>query len=287
MSSCPGSTLEDFLAWNFDLVVEDQRDPNFSLNIAEALGNIAPRPRMNREQFKKLVALFEHHREMVEYKLEDFDEDNQSWRDYAGGSFDFITDAEYKSGRLLMDEIVTCGVVRIYAAGPEVFAPNGVVLGAAMKAHAKSLGMSLYFPLDFVSISSNRREIAKQIKEANCTAIQECDILIASARAFRGASMDDGTAFEVGYADARGKDIYLYETNAASHLVKVIESSFTPNNIIEPGKRAFDLNGWEIEPFGLPVNLMPYFAAKKFICGSVYACLEYIAGKTEGIKVWE
>ena len=79
----PGLDLEDFVAWNYDLVVEDSTDVNFSLGVAELLSTIPQRQRMTKEEFAKVLAPFEPYRERVENWLLDFDEDNQSWRDYA------------------------------------------------------------------------------------------------------------------------------------------------------------------------------------------------------------
>jgi len=84
MSSCPGSTLEDFLMWNFDLVVDGYGGANPSLQIAEAIGVQSGRRRLTAAQFSPVVALFEPHREQVEYALGSYCEDeNGSWRDYA------------------------------------------------------------------------------------------------------------------------------------------------------------------------------------------------------------
>lgn len=104
MSSIPGYTLEDFLAWNFDVVVNDS-ETNFSLGMAEALGNRPRRPRLTAEQFAPIVELYEEHREKVEERLLDFDEECQSWRDYAGCVFDFIPDElDEKARELLKSE---------------------------------------------------------------------------------------------------------------------------------------------------------------------------------------
>jgi len=86
MSSLPGLNLEDYIAWNYDLVVADSPEANWSLGAAEMLGSIPPRKRMTKAEFTKVVEAFEPYREQVEDWLMDFDEENQSWRDYAGYS---------------------------------------------------------------------------------------------------------------------------------------------------------------------------------------------------------
>lgn len=100
MSSFPGLNLEDYVMWQHDLIVDNQTHANPSLRIAEVLGVDTRRVRINAEQFAPILALYEAWREQIEYKLLDFDEDSQSWRDYAGCSFDFVpeevVDAAYK-----------------------------------------------------------------------------------------------------------------------------------------------------------------------------------------------
>lgn len=76
MSSIPGRTLESWLEWNYSI---DQCAPKFPV----------------------LVALFEEKREWVEDKLWDFDEDNQSWRDYNSAVFHFDESFEAKVENLL------------------------------------------------------------------------------------------------------------------------------------------------------------------------------------------
>jgi hypothetical protein len=62
MSSIPGYTLEDFL--------EDE--------LYGAIPSV------------EMVALCEPYRESVEYALDDFDQETQSWRDYSSGVADHI-----------------------------------------------------------------------------------------------------------------------------------------------------------------------------------------------------
>lgn len=84
MSSIPGYTLEDFVAWQWNLVVDEAPENNISLGIAELVGNVVPRPRLTKEQFAPIVAIYEPFRANIERRLDDFDEDTQSWRSYAG-----------------------------------------------------------------------------------------------------------------------------------------------------------------------------------------------------------
>lgn len=104
MSSKPGNSLEDFLAWMFDVVVEGRDDANASLQIAEALGTTSrSRQRLTYEQFSKIVNLYESSRDYVERRLADFDEETQSWRGYAGCSFDDLPEILSQEAFRLID----------------------------------------------------------------------------------------------------------------------------------------------------------------------------------------
>jgi hypothetical protein len=70
MSSIPGLTMEDWLEWNYSI------DRTAS-------------------QFSKLVEKFEHKREYIETKLEDFDEEKQGWRSYNSAVFSDLTTPEF------------------------------------------------------------------------------------------------------------------------------------------------------------------------------------------------
>jgi hypothetical protein len=80
--------------WAYDLRVVDKPDANTSLMMAEALGTSTHRKTITEDQFKPLVILYESYREYVEYRLDDFDEDTQSWRSYAS-SIEFPLSVDY------------------------------------------------------------------------------------------------------------------------------------------------------------------------------------------------
>lgn len=84
MSSCPGYTLEAYLSWNYNLIVEGEEESNFSVGAAEHFGLVQHRrPILTQDEFKFIVDLFEPARQVVTDKLVDFDEDEHgSWRTY-------------------------------------------------------------------------------------------------------------------------------------------------------------------------------------------------------------
>jgi len=108
MSSCPGTDLEDFLMWNFDLIVDGDSSANVSRQIAEALGTIHRRPEITLEQFKPLVEIFEPYRSKIEDRLMDYsEEENGSWRDYGSYAFDFIPPDVFTKALFIIKEILS------------------------------------------------------------------------------------------------------------------------------------------------------------------------------------
>ena len=124
---------------------------------------------------------------------------------------------------------------KIYLAGFDVFAPDAVQRGAKMKMMCANTRSSVLYPFD------NEANTAQEIFAGNCGLIDSADIVIANLNPFRGAEPDSGTCFEVGYAIAKGKTVYGYVSDARSLREKL-------------GER--DENGFSVENFGLPLNLM-------------------------------
>lgn len=93
----------------------------------------------------------------------------------------------------------------IYLAGPDVFRPTAKALGAAKKKLCSEFGYSGLFPLDN---ELNLEHLAPfnagiEIYHANIALMNQADCIIANMTPFRGAGMDQGTAFEMGYMAAQ------------------------------------------------------------------------------------
>lgn len=83
MSSLPGYTMESFLIWLYDITVTNHDEANVSAGMAEMLGNVSRRTNLTEEVFATIVEKYEPYREDIEYYLNEFDEETQSWRGYA------------------------------------------------------------------------------------------------------------------------------------------------------------------------------------------------------------
>ncbi len=142
---------------------------------------------------------------------------------------------------------------RLYLAGPEVFLPNAHAIGAAKSAICADHGLAGVFPLDgdldLDGLSPAQQ--ARRISLANEGLMRSCGAIIANMTPFRGAAMDSGTAFEVGFMRALGQPVFGYSNVASDYAARAraIRSIGLPAG-------DFDADGVEIEDFGLAENLM-------------------------------
>lgn len=146
---------------------------------------------------------------------------------------------------------------KIYIAGFDVFAPDAVARGGKMKMLCAGHGFAGLYPLD------NEAADADAIFCGNCALIDQADFVVANANPFRGAEPDSGTAFEIGYAFARGKKVVLYLDDARPLRDKL---------------GAADAQGFAVEDFGLPLNLMLACAAD-IVSGGFADAVRYLAAQ--------
>lgn len=124
---------------------------------------------------------------------------------------------------------------KIYIAGYDVFSDDALKTGEEYKQICSIYGFCGLYPLD------NKLSSSKDIFNGNISLINKSDILIANLNNFRGQTMDDGTAFELGYGYAKNKILYGYIDSDLDMIGKI-------------GKK--DDEGYNVEDFGLPINLM-------------------------------
>ncbi|MCT8335644.1 nucleoside 2-deoxyribosyltransferase [Leptospira sp. 85282-16] len=146
----------------------------------------------------------------------------------------------------------------IYLAGPEVFLPNAMEILTKAKKLCDTFGFRAFSPFDGEPTDKLELAKAKQIFKENISLINQCDILIANCNPFRGACVDDGTAFEIGYAYSKGKRIFGY-LNDKRILPEIVKSKI--HTISHPSGYAIDDDGYLLnEDFGNSINLMLEFS---------------------------
>jgi len=132
----------------------------------------------------------------------------------------------------------------IYLAGPSVFAPDSARIGRELLGLCELHGLRGIYPTDDIPPGATD---PKAIYRACTDAIGRSDGVIADIAPFRGFHMDPGTAFEIGYAVARSKPVWLYGSPQA--MIARVWAEKTA-----AGWR--DAKGMLVEDFGFPENLM-------------------------------
>lgn len=141
---------------------------------------------------------------------------------------------------------------RIYLAGPDVFRPDAAEHGRRLVALCAAHGFEAVFPLDpSLPADLPPQQLAHRIYAANIAHIARCDAVLANLDFFRGAEPDSGTCFEVGYATALGKPVVGYVPEDGSFAQRIRQ-----RHPQLAGAGPVDACGWQLEEFGLPLNLM-------------------------------
>jgi nucleoside 2-deoxyribosyltransferase len=142
---------------------------------------------------------------------------------------------------------------RIYLAGPEVFLPDALAMGARKAALCAQHGLEGIFPLDAQLDLAGlaKPEAARRISQTNEGLMRSCAGLIANLTPFRGVSMDAGTAFEVGFMRALQRPVLGYTNVTADYRARAEVYRSAP-----PPLPDFDHPQAEIEDFDGAENLM-------------------------------
>jgi nucleoside 2-deoxyribosyltransferase len=142
---------------------------------------------------------------------------------------------------------------KIYLAGPEVFLPDAVEIGARKKMLCDELGFVGLYPLDNEISTTGGEKIDEQIFAANVEKMRQADAGIFNLTPFRGVNADPGTAFELGFFVALNKPVFAY-TNSAEQLFDRVAKIYGAHET--PEGEFCDAAGWLIENFGNSDNLM-------------------------------
>ncbi len=167
----------------------------------------------------------------------------------------------------------------VYLAGPEVFLPNAKEVAQKQREVCRKYGFVPLHPLDTeVDPRYAGMDAATWIFRANLHQMDACQIIVANCDSFRGACMDDGTAFELGYCFAQEKILYGY-VSTLMPLLKRTVLAYPCRPDIE-SKQIVDREGCLIENFGGTINLMMQCgildAEGRLIEGDLETCLKTI-----------
>jgi len=155
----------------------------------------------------------------------------------------------------------------IYLAGPDVFRPDALAHGQALKALCAEYGHRGLYPLDHALPEGLQgTAAARWICQANCALIRQADVVLANLNDFRGHEPDSGTAFELGFAAALRKPVWAYLADTRPLRAQL--------------GGAQDAQGWTVEDFGLPRNLM-LAASATLVAGDARAALAAMAAQAQ------
>ena len=102
--------------------------------------------------------------------------------------------------------------MKIYQAGP-LFTEAEILWHRAFTKKLTAAGYEVLWPGDFFSqkeIDAWGEDAPKHIMNRDRAAIDDCDVVVAL---LDGAQVDDGTAWEIGYAYAKGKPVVGIRTD--------------------------------------------------------------------------
>ena len=168
---------------------------------------------------------------------------------------------------------------KLYLAGPEVFRPDAIEYARTQRSLCVQYGFIGLHPMDNnVDLSDSSMRTATGIYRGDIGQIKACDIVIANCNAFRGALIDDGTAYELGYGNALGKPTYGYIERLLPEQELLQERCvFTTL----PDGRKVDQDGFLlVDDFGTSINLMMQCgmldSGGRLVAGDFETCLKAI-----------
>ena len=149
--------------------------------------------------------------------------------------------------------------MKIYLAGPDVFLPDAVAIGARKVEICARAGVTGLYPLDN-AVDLFAAHASLKIFRGNEAMMHEADAIIANLTPFRGPGADAGTVYELGYMAGRGKRCFGYSNDPALYLDRVRSLS----NVTSQDGRRVDADGLTVEDFGHTDNLMMIHALELY-----------------------
>lgn len=156
--------------------------------------------------------------------------------------------------------------LKVYVAGPDVFRKDAEEFFKKVVQYGEKIGVEILVPLD-PSLTRPR-----QIFYHNVRQLDACDCVVANVDVFRGAEPDSGTAWEIGYACAKGKLVIAYCESDDRTVEQKHLAYFNLNKEEYPGNILPDQ--MSTERWGYKTNLMLWFGVRDHITGNVFAALD-------------
>jgi nucleoside 2-deoxyribosyltransferase len=154
---------------------------------------------------------------------------------------------------------------KIYLAGPDVFYPDPIAHGQALCHLVRSYGHEPLFPLDNI-LPKDSENLSKKIFDANVNMIRHADVVLANLNEFRGHEPDSGTVWEIGFATGLNKTVIGYMDDTRAMVQKITGAD----------DHYLDKDGFSIENFSHPLNLMLMHGSSAILKGGLVDALDYL-----------
>jgi nucleoside 2-deoxyribosyltransferase len=159
-------------------------------------------------------------------------------------------------------------IASVYLSGPERWSPDAADLMVRQRQACEAAGVTPLFAGDTPLVEREGSEaMARETYAAALGSLRQADAVIVNLTPWRGPSAHPTAIFEAGFASALGKPVFAYmnvaDEDDAEYAVRV--DSLIGSTLGEDGV-ARDVDGCEIEDFGLPETLMLWAEARRFFC---------------------
>lgn len=168
-------------------------------------------------------------------------------------------------------------MIAVYFAGPDVFRRDAADYANRLREAALDYEIEAVLPVDNEITGHSPQSASLQIYSGNLRKIHRSQAIVGNMDAFRGTEPDSGTAYEIGYGVAAGKPIFLHCSDALDPYVERLIKMGWVDLDRSSTEKMVDLNGFSIENFNLPFNLMLAESAVQIIQGSAFDALPAVS----------
>ena len=145
-------------------------------------------------------------------------------------------------------------MLKVYLAGPEVFHPDAVAIGALKRSACLKHGFEGLYPVDNEIPEGERGPgVDRVIYRENLAMMRRADLGVFNLTPFRGVSADAGTVFELDAFVGMGKPVFGYSNDQRSMLERVGTGGGC-RPVLPTGW--VDSDGMVVEDYGNADNLM-------------------------------
>jgi nucleoside 2-deoxyribosyltransferase len=145
---------------------------------------------------------------------------------------------------------------KVYIAGPEVFFTDGADIIRRKGELARKYGFEAN-SFEAGDFPSEKFAFGMAISKANEDVMRGSDFVLANMTPFRGVSTDVGTAYEIGFMCALGKDAFAYTNDPRFYDVRISDDYYAGK--VGPGADGMirgHSDGWMVEDHTMVDNLM-------------------------------